>query len=340
MRTFASTLLAAAIAAASPALVAKAQDTSSSTNAAVTNLQTEIAALNLMTNAMAPANRDCEARIKQMQAFMAAKNLTAGYRDFTPSVVHPPLSFQQAYQAALQQQGLHGLPQGLGTDLDTLSREAQATTTLVQSSWDRLNKNLASSAAMTEFLTKQGQMDDYLKWAPTYQTEQKQAEAERIAKQRAAADEAAKQQSAANDKALHELQQRWDQIHYYSTGIDYHYQFSQGVPPGSQTGDPQFSQGVPPGSQMGYYNGSYYNGYADPYYDLWWDNTHLNFSNWGPAGGWTNGPDYWGGVYPDNTNINVNNWRRHYQPAYRPTGGAPGAAPAAAPARGGAIGNR
>jgi hypothetical protein len=339
MRTTIPMLLAAAIAStiASPSLAqapAASTGTASASASAVGNLQSEIAALNLMTDAIGPATKDSEARIAQMQAFMAAKNLTGAYRGFTPTIDHPPLTFQQAYSGALQQQSLRGIPQGMPTDLDQLSTEAQATTTLVQQSWDRLNRNLDTIASMTEFLTKQGQMDAYMEWAPTYQKERKQAEAEKIAQQRAAADAAAQQQSAAHEKALRELQQRWDQMHYVSTGIDYHYQFSQGVPPGSQTGDTQFSQGVPPGSQMGYYNGSYYNGYADPYYDIWWDNTHLNFSNWGPAGGWTNANSYWGNTYPNYANVDVNNWRRHFQPSYRPTGGAPASGGAAAGARG------
>ncbi|MGA1400307.1 MAG: hypothetical protein ACO38P_07975, partial [Phycisphaerales bacterium] len=85
MRTTIPMLLAAAIAStiASPSLAqapAASTGTASASASAVGNLQSEIAALNLMTDAIGPATKDSEARIAQMQAFMAAKNLTTAYR--------------------------------------------------------------------------------------------------------------------------------------------------------------------------------------------------------------------------------------------------------------------
>jgi hypothetical protein len=289
--------------------------------AATDNLQQELSALQLMNEAIGPARAKSQARIQQMKAFVAEKGLAAEYKAFSPENGHPPLTFQQAYQAALEQQSLHGKPAGGGEDLATLQREVAATTSMVQEAWKGLNSNLATVHAMSSFLASKGLMDEYVAWSRTYEADRKRDEAATIAKQRSAADAAAKQQADARDKALAALQQRMDKMHYVSTGIDYNYQFSQGVRPGSQTGDRQFSQGVAPGSQMGYYGGSYYNGYADPYYDIWWDNTHLNF----PAGSY--GQNLWNGYYPEFGRAGLRNWSRSHRPVYRPAAPNGGAGP-------------
>jgi hypothetical protein len=280
--------------------------------AATGNLQDELAALQLMNDAIGPARAHSQARIEQMKTFVAEKGLAAEFKAFTPANSHPPLTFQQAYQAALQQQSMHGKASGAGEDLATLQREISATTSMVQDAWNALNANLATVHTMSAFLSSKGLMDEYVSWSRSYESDRKKLEAATIAKQRAAADADAKQQADARDKALKELQKRMDSMHYVSTGIDYNYQFSQGVRPGSQTGDTQFSQGVAPGSQMGYYGGSYYNGYADPYYDIWWDNTHLNF----PAGSYGN--NLWNGYYPGFGRPGIRNWARSHRPVYRP----------------------
>lgn len=317
-RLASSTLLAAAI------LTGVASPTSAAPQNAVTaaagNLQEELSALQLMNEAIGPARAHSQARIAQMKAFVAEKGLAGEFKSFTPAAAHPALTFQQAYQAALQQQSLHGGAKAGGEDLATLQREVSATTTMVQESWNGLNSNLATVHAMSAFLSSKGLMDEYVTWSRTYEADRKRNEAATIAKQRAAADASAKQQADARDKALKELQQRMDKMHYVSTGIDYDYQFSQGVRPGSQTGDTRFSQGVAPGSQMGYYGGSYYNGYADPYYDIWWDNTHLNF----PAGSY--GENLWNGYYPEFGRAGLRNWARSHRPVYQPAAPNGGAA--------------
>lgn len=324
-----SLLLAASLVLAAPAIAEPPLNAGdppqapagSGASSAVSNLQSTLASLNLMTNAIGPAESDSKSRIAQMQAYLAQANLTDAFKAFTPVASPKPLSFDQAYQAALQQQQLHPIqPGSMSDDLSTLANEVQATTTMVQTAWNRLNANLATVDAMTQFLAKNDKMDDYLKWAPSYQEAQKKAQAEQLASARAAADKQAQDQEVARNQALRQLQQRWDQMHYVSTGTDYNYVFSQGVPPGSQTGNTQFSQGVAPGSQTGYYGGSYWNGYADPYSEIYWDNTHLNFSAFGPAGGWNGASNYWGGYYPTYNSPNVANWNRIRNQAYHPAG--------------------
>lgn len=262
-------------------------------NPAVANLQTELAALNLLNSMVGSKKSDSSARIEQMQAFMAAQKLDGDFATFKASTSFSPVSFNQAYQAALDQVQLSGPPESKINDLDTLVAEVQATTTMVHQSWDQLNQNLAKVQAMTEFLDRGGKMNDYLRWSAEHNAEQKQQEMERLARNRAAADAAARARIARGDRNIQELQKKLDSMPY-STGIDYNYTFSQGVQPGSQTG---------------YYGGTFFNGYADPYYDIWNANTHLNFGQFGPQSGW------WGSA--PGGGYDVNAWNRTAAPVYR-----------------------
>lgn len=262
-------------------------------NPAVANLQTELAALNLLNSMVGSKKTDSSARIAQMQAFMAAQKLDGDFAGFKATTSFSPVSFNQAYQAALDQVQLGGPPDSKITDLDTLVAEVQATTTMVHQSWDQLNQNLAKVQTMTEFLDRGGKMNDYLRWSVEYNAEQKQQDMERLAKNRAAADAAARARIARGDRNIQALQKKLDSMPY-STGIDYNYTFSQGVQPGSQTG---------------YYGGTFFNSYADPYYDIWNANTHLNFGQFGPQSGWWGSAP--GGVY------DTNSWNRTAAPIYR-----------------------
>jgi len=276
-------------------------------NAAVVNLQTEMAALELLNDLVGTKKADSAARITQMQAFMKEKNLSAAFDAFTPKTSFQPLTFKQAYQAALEKAQQMGPPQSRITDLDTLTREVAATTTLVQGSWNQLNQNLSTVHGMTEFLDTNGSMNDYLVWAKQYNAAQKQAEADQLAKNRAAAQQDALERQARGDRAVRELQKKLDSMPY-STGVDYNYTFSQGVQPGSQTG---------------FYQGTFFNGYADPYYDVQAANSAFNFSNFGPQTGWGGWNNYWGGAYPANYD-SVDAWNRSRDPVYRPRGAGDG----------------
>lgn len=265
----------------------------SQANPAVANLQMELAGLNLLNSMVGSKKSDSAARIKQMQAFMESQNLAADFAAFKPSTAFSPVSFNQAYQAALDQVQLAGPPESKITDLDTLVREVQATTSMTHQSWDQLNENLSAVHAMTEFLDRSGKMNDYLRWSAEYNADQKKQEMDRLASNRAAADDAARARAARADRNIQMLQKKLDSMPY-STGIDYNYTFSQGVQPGSQTG---------------YYGGTFFNGYADPYYDIWNANTHLNFSQFGPQSGWWGSAP--GGFYDSNS------WNRTAAPVYR-----------------------
>ncbi|MDZ4829486.1 MAG: hypothetical protein SGJ09_04715 [Phycisphaerae bacterium] len=121
---------------------------------------------------------------------------------------------------------------------------------------------------MTSFIRSKNLVEEYHAWAV-------KASADMVAKAKAdaAAREAkftAAEATDAKRKAAARLQMEaiWDKIPY-STGIDYNYKFSQSSATGSSSSSGSSTSGN--GSYDGdkYWNGSYYNGYADSYHDIW-----------------------------------------------------------------------
>ena len=236
------------------------------TDQAMQNLQLELNALNSMTDTIGPMVGDAKQRLAQMQAFIKEKNLTGEYSSFKAAdnaPQKPSLTFMQAYNEAIKAEKLKGTVTVSTKDLGLLSREVDATTSMVKQSWANLNSKRQDVAEMTAFLNDKGMMNDYTAWGPTYQAEQKKIAKQNAAKEQAAWDAKQKKINA----AYNELQKRWDYLGY-STGLDYNYPVSQGGTYGG-SGDTQgISRGSTGYSGSNYYSCSYWNGYYDPYYDV------------------------------------------------------------------------
>ncbi|MDA1263200.1 MAG: hypothetical protein O3B75_09935 [Planctomycetota bacterium] len=276
---------------------------------ALVNLTIEYNALHTMMHSIGSMRINTQDRIKTMNAYMQQKNLLDGFQTYSSSITAPPAgtSFNQGYQAALANEKMAGTPQPTTQDLDQLTTDVAATTTLAQESWNSQNKLFQQVSVLSAYLQSKNELVGYQQWAPTYAAQQRSAQTERYA----AANQQYAQQNMAYYQHLDALHQVWDQ-QPHGTGLDFNYGFSQGNGPneggtgqstntggvgvnnpnvvgvntpwnyaGAQGGyyagayGGQAVNGVPVGNNYnfnangGYYNGSNYNSYSDTYPDLY-----------------------------------------------------------------------
>jgi len=268
--------------------------------AALANLQLELNALNTMNDAAGQQLEGARRRTELMSTFVASKNLKEQWTAFSSQwkPTKAPLSFQQAYQTALQAERLRGAVAPSTQDIDTLTNEVAATTSMVQKQWSSLNAARRQVHAMAAFLDANKLMDAYHDFATAQAKAMQAAEATRAAQQsQMEKDREAKEQSARN-AALNFLQKQWDaQDHSANSGVDYNFQFSQSYSQASQFSQSPGSAGsagtpTTPGSgppqpvptAYDYWTGTYFNGYADPYYDIYGSPVASGYGQWGGAG--------------------------------------------------------
>lgn len=239
-------------------------------NPTMKQLTLEFDALNSMTDSMGPMVTEAETRIKLMNAFIASKGLTDKASAAPPAKgadAFHGLSFQQAYQTAMKQQKLRGSADAPTADSDTLQKEVAATQTMVQSQWNRVNKMHEQIANLTSFLKSQKLMNDYHTWAKS-DAAAKALKPKQITpatpRQSGSGNISPEQreQNIRNYQAQQEaLRKHWDNYHFtYSTGLAYHPDFIQSPD--------YYATGAAYGDDD-YYNNDYWNGYGDPYYDVW-----------------------------------------------------------------------
>jgi hypothetical protein len=281
IRLVPSLLVAAVVAAVSPVAIAQegvgtaAND--SSLNPADRSLAIEFAGLGLMNETVGGMLPSAQKRVELLTAYIKTKSLDGEFASYEAPAFNAGVTFSQALASAQDEAKLTAPT--MQEDHDTLAREVSAQTELVQGSWNRLQALRQRTWELTSFVRSKNLFDDYHAWAVQETADEAaKSKADADAK-RAAADAAARNQAAKKTAAMQQLQQRWDKIPY-STGVDFNYQFSQG----SEANGADFPWGNGSYSGDNYWNGSYYNGYADPYYDLW--------GGPGYVGGWGS---YWRG---------------------------------------------
>lgn len=252
--------------------------------AALVNLQMELNALNTMNDALAQQLDGASKRIALMTSFISSKKLDADVATFktTWKPTSAPLSFQQAYQTSMQAEQLRGGVMPSTNDIDTLTNEVAATTTMVHTRWNTFNTTRNQVQVLTQFLNDKKLMDGYHDYAvANAKTQQADADA-RAAKQPELEKEREAKANASRQAALTYLQKQWDaQSHASNSGTNYNYTFSQGASqagPFSQTPSTAYTAGTgetpptypvdPYPAVSDYWTGTYFNGYADPYYDV------------------------------------------------------------------------
>jgi len=195
---------------------------------ALISLQQELNALRNMLHSIGNSRKNSEDRISAMNAFMKEKNLMDGWYAYSSSTTAVPagMSFMQGYQGALENEKMAGTPTPSTTDIDALTRQVAATTTLAQESWNAQNKNFQTVSLLSAYLQSKDSLVAYQQWAPAYAAKQREAQQARYA----SANQAADQQQQAYLQHLDALHQIWDQ-QPHGTGLDFNYGFSQGYGP-------------------------------------------------------------------------------------------------------------
>ena len=293
---------------AAPAVApAAAQAAHPQVQSALVNLTIEYNALDTMLHSIGSMRINTQDRIKAMNAYMQQKNLLDGFQTYSASITNPPAgtSFNQGYQVALANEKMAGTPQPTTQDLDQLTTDVAATTTLAQESWNAQNKLFQQVSVISAYLQSKNELVGYQQWAPAYAEQQRSAQSAKYA----AENQQYSQQNLAYYQHLDALHQKWDQ-QPHGTGLDFNYGFSQGNGPdeggtgessnsggvgvnnpnvvgvntpwnyaGAQGGmyagayGGQGTNGVPVGNNYdvngGYYGGSNYNSYSDTYPDLY-----------------------------------------------------------------------
>ncbi|MEE2896298.1 MAG: hypothetical protein VX726_11230 [Planctomycetota bacterium] len=253
-------------------------------------LQLELDALDTVTDTLGPMRAGASKRMELMQTFIAQSGRMDAWKSWSGDAKDDAfhgLSFQQAYERALDAEKARGLPKPTTQNRDTLASEVKGQRTLAEDSWNAVNALHEQVARMTAFLNSQGAMDDYVAFAqqqaknpppaPDAGTDRRSEQGGITPEQR--------QENIAKYRAQQEaLKKHWD-----------HYHFTSGygpVPPGgpfrgnpegspvgrnpNQSGDYDPYIGSYPNAAVDseyyggdYWGGSWWNGYADPYYDVY-----------------------------------------------------------------------
>lgn len=286
-------LLAVATTVGTPTAVAQ--------NDSASQLQLELDALDTITDTLGPMRAGAQARVEMMTSFVTKNGMGGAYKTFAASGDAPTfhaMTFQNAYNQALSEEKSRGMPKPSTDDTGTLSSEVAGQRMLAQDQWDTVNGLHDQVTKMTAFLKSQGKMNDYIAFAKANANKPPQPDAGTDSRSESPGiTPEQREANIAKYRAQQEaLRRHWDKYHF-STGVG-------GLPPGGPfRGNPQ---GNPIGEnpdQVGdsdpyiaaypntnvenawysgdYYGGSWWNGYADPYYDVYgypdyYDGAHLH----------------------------------------------------------------
>ncbi len=267
--TVAATCIVPGIAASS-ASAAPQTDTKTTTVAPITQLD----ALNSMTDALGPMVGDAESRIKLMNAFMSEKDISDDTSSSTDDSSFTQLTFDQAYEQAVKDQASRGPHSSNAGDADTVKAEVSATRTMVKDQWNRLNGLHRKVAGMTEVLKKNKVFNDYQKWAVSDAAKNLKPQGHPTPSDRKSeSSKITPEQRAENVKKyqaqVSNLRNHWDHYHFTFSTVPK----SEAMPGGAlsdrntnENNDTYTDAGV---NSSDYYSGNYWNGYSDPYYDLY-----------------------------------------------------------------------
>ena len=256
-------------------------------------LQGQLNTLYTMTDTVGPMRSAAVQRATLMKAFISETNREDAWKTWSAkqnSSSFHGMSFDEAYKQAMAQQQSRGNVTA-GGDEATLQREVEGQRELVRSEWNAMTKAHEEVAAMTAFLNDQKAMSDYIDWAKSTAAERAkdQTRPKPTTDRTTDSETLTPEQRAAN---IRKYQAR--QAHLRKYWDHYHYTFgTTGVPPGGPfrgniqgestvgedanlVGDPNPYIGGYPNAAVDsayyegdYWGGSWWNGYADPYYDVY-----------------------------------------------------------------------
>lgn len=245
-------------------------------SSAAVQLQVELNALDAMTDALGPMVGDAEKRLELMKVFIKEQNLDASsYKLAADQTGFTGLTFNQALQVAITNQGTRGTPTVTNQDANTLQAEVNASQTLVQSQWTRLNTLHTEVHRLSAFLHSQGKLDAYTDWASTDAAKRavQQATDKPPMDQASSASGLTEAQREANIRKYQQhlvaLRQQWDQAQYQYAADDGTNVVATSPLSNHVTNYNPTAAAYAANQANDYYGGTYWNGYSDPYYDVW-----------------------------------------------------------------------
>ena len=232
-------------------------------------LEHERNALELVDHAATQAAEDAARRIAAMHAFIEQNNMAQDYAAFTR--IHVPigdqLTFDEAVERAMRQTEARR-PQPQTNDLGHLEDAVEVEAGVARASFNRLNRSRRTVQMLGDFLERQNALGYYQAWAPGFM------------RSHGYRPQGPSQGQAPSGDAMQRraLQLEWDRAHRQQRASDSWQSGQAPAPDGPQAapqGVPatygtipapiQFGGGSP---ARGSNSLSWFNGYADPYYDM------------------------------------------------------------------------
>lgn len=213
-----------------------AQPIGRSDEAAPSDAQREMNALQDMNNATSDVLNQKNKQIAMMQEYLKEQGMLADFENgnhgdtnqdgqVNSSDVPFQLSFNQALGVAEQHEvSLYRESESQTPD----ERRTSAYREVVKSSWDHLHQKMSEVNAMSEYLSEKGKFDDYQEWAKQKNAEEQVAfEKDAAAKSKAAVDEQETKEEAAK-KLLSARKAELKKAHeeFLKTAWD-HYKFNE-----------------------------------------------------------------------------------------------------------------
>ncbi|MFO0962932.1 MAG: hypothetical protein U0625_08505 [Phycisphaerales bacterium] len=235
-------------------------------------LEHERSALELVDHASHQALKDCSRRIAAMHVFVEQQGLAGDYAKFIKGHVShlDQLTFNEALERALAQTAA-SRPQPQTNDLNQIEQALEVEAGVARSSWNRLNQGRRTVAMMAEFLEGKGLLGFYQAWAPGFMRSKGW-------EPKGPAPGTAPDPDALRKRAL---QLDWDRTHRAQQAASQWQSAGAANPADVQSPDTAYPRQQPPQSgnipspvpmgpapaRSGYSN-SWFNSYADPYYDM------------------------------------------------------------------------
>ncbi len=227
---------------------------------ALLRLERERAALELVDHAASQGLQDATRRIAAMHAFIEQQGIAGDYATFMRS--HVPqgdqITFEDAVSRAMDQSSV-ARPQPQTNDLSQLEQATEVEAGVARASFNGLNRSRRTVAMLSQFLAQQDLLAFYQAWAPGFMR----------SKGWAPKGPAAGQGPETDAIRRRALQLEWDRAHRQQRQLS-QWQAGppqdQGAPPAPGGVPSQVAPGPPPA--RGASSNSWYNSYADPYYDM------------------------------------------------------------------------
>ena len=233
---------------------------------ALLKLEAEREALEMVDHASRLGAEESGRRISAMHAFIDQRNMESAWARFSRQYVPTldQLTFDEA-TARAKSQAAGTVPTPDTNDVDHLEQAVEVESGVARASWNLLNRHRRAVDTLTAFLLQENVLGDYQGWAPGYM---------RAMGWKAQGPDAGQ---APNPDAVRRraVQLEWDRAQREQRAqVPQGWEPGNGVPAGSTPSNVPSENGVIPAPvslgaspARSIYSNSWWNGYADPYYD-------------------------------------------------------------------------